>query len=544
MKFDQIMGSLRDTLNVSVAGDIGLQNSADIITNVSQAMRLPIATVEQAADSARRVGDVLAYAASNSNTDIAKMGITFKYVAPLAAATGMSLEQMAASTMMLANNGIKGSDAGTGLRYALVRMLSPSKKASAAIERLGINLADFITGARAIDAGGVVKMLALDGIDATGMEQQIQSALDDVSINKSPAKLSGTIADMLAASLGDGSVMDRTKLAESLNQTLKVLGTQVDLSGFLNELRKNPDSEALMPAIFGTRHGAKMMALMAGNLDAALTDVVANSTGAADRMAAIRNKGIVGIVNAFRASLENLSISIAKSGVLQDVSKAIASITSSVTEMGRVNPNILKFGAYAVAATAVIAPLGFALSGLASAAALVVSPIGLVAGTIGYLAYPKLGPNDCRFGRHVGCVSQRDRSNHARDDPRRWRRGEELPRGTARPRQIGCRLCLHDGGMGRNVADGIDAVVGAMQALADGARAIADFTGAGPVLASGMGHHGWPCRHRNRASVGPIMALGPRADIHVRRQTRMASAEIHRPAVEIGDEGGLNKEAD
>lgn len=66
LSFEQIMGTLRDTLNLALAGDIDLQESADIATNVLTAMRLPMKTTEQAAESLRRVNDALSYAATSS----------------------------------------------------------------------------------------------------------------------------------------------------------------------------------------------------------------------------------------------------------------------------------------------------------------------------------------------------------------------------------------------------------------------------------------------------------------------------------------------
>src|SRR5690606_14554984 len=62
LTFEQIMGALRGTLNLALAGDIGLQESADIATNVMTAMRLPMNMTEQAAESLRQVNDALSYA--------------------------------------------------------------------------------------------------------------------------------------------------------------------------------------------------------------------------------------------------------------------------------------------------------------------------------------------------------------------------------------------------------------------------------------------------------------------------------------------------
>ena len=64
----------------------------------------------------------MAMAANATNTDVAKMGDTFKYVAPVAGALGYSIEDTAVAIGLMANNGIKASQAGTSLRSLLTNL--------------------------------------------------------------------------------------------------------------------------------------------------------------------------------------------------------------------------------------------------------------------------------------------------------------------------------------------------------------------------------------------------------------------------------------
>ena len=84
--------------------------------------------------------DVLAKAASNSNTNVGMMGETFKYVAPVAGALGFSVEDCATAIGLMANSGIKASQAGTSLRSIFTRMAKPTKEVQAAMDQLGISL--------------------------------------------------------------------------------------------------------------------------------------------------------------------------------------------------------------------------------------------------------------------------------------------------------------------------------------------------------------------------------------------------------------------
>ncbi|MBO6755764.1 MAG: phage tail tape measure protein [Roseibium sp.] len=390
MTFKQIMGGLEDTLNTSLAGDIALGKTADIMTNVAQAMRLPMESTEQTSKTMQRISDVLAYAATRSNTSIEEMAVAFRYVAPLAAATGMSLEQMATATMMLANNGIKGSNAGTGLRFALIRMIKPTKDAMAAFERLNINIKDYVKGAQTITGEQLANALSLEGIDASGLIPEMDDLLKNPKFSKAPAKMVAQLTDLISAELGDEGVLPRNVLADALSKNLTVLGTQVDLQGFLNAVRDNPDAEALFPVIFGARHAAKIMAVMAGDFDGTLSKMEESYKGAADRMSRIRMKGVVGDWAHLRAVIDNFIMMLSDSGVLNSAMTAIREFTGAVGAVASLNPALLEFGTYALLALGALAPLGFAVAGVAAAVGFLINPltwaVGGFAALTGYLA--------------------------------------------------------------------------------------------------------------------------------------------------------------
>ena len=93
-----------------------------------------------AAKDSGRFADVMAMAANATNTDVAKMGDTFKYVAPVAGALGYSIEDTAVAIGLMANNGIKASQAGTSLRSLLTNLTHPVGQAEDAINDLGISI--------------------------------------------------------------------------------------------------------------------------------------------------------------------------------------------------------------------------------------------------------------------------------------------------------------------------------------------------------------------------------------------------------------------
>lgn len=114
---NEILAGLRPTLDLAAASGEDLAQVSDILTDGMTAFGM-------SAKDAKRFADVLATAAINSNTDVGKMGETFKYVAPLANALGYSIEDTAIAIGTMADSSIKASIAGTSLRSIFSRLAS------------------------------------------------------------------------------------------------------------------------------------------------------------------------------------------------------------------------------------------------------------------------------------------------------------------------------------------------------------------------------------------------------------------------------------
>ena len=81
-------------------------------------------------------------ASSKSNTNVGMLGESFKYVAPLAGALKYSAEDVATALGLMANAGIKGSQAGTALRSALAGLADPTDGVIAGLNKIGIEIED------------------------------------------------------------------------------------------------------------------------------------------------------------------------------------------------------------------------------------------------------------------------------------------------------------------------------------------------------------------------------------------------------------------
>ena len=132
---EQMIAGMPGVLQLAAASGEDLATVSDIVTDSLTAFGL------SAADT-NRYADILAATAANANTNVSMMGETFKVVAPLAGSLGYDVEDLAVATGLMANAGIKGSEAGTSLRGILTRLAKPTKESADAMEALGLSLTD------------------------------------------------------------------------------------------------------------------------------------------------------------------------------------------------------------------------------------------------------------------------------------------------------------------------------------------------------------------------------------------------------------------
>ena len=134
-KTGDMLDGLEGIMHLAAASGEDLASTSDIVTDALTAFGL------KASDSGH-FADVLAKASSNANTNVAMMGETFKYAAPVAGALGYSIEDVALAVGLMANAGIKGSQSGTALRGMLTNLAKPSDEVAGYMKKLGVSLTD------------------------------------------------------------------------------------------------------------------------------------------------------------------------------------------------------------------------------------------------------------------------------------------------------------------------------------------------------------------------------------------------------------------
>ena len=141
---DSMLAGLPGIMNLAAASGEDLGQVSDIVTDAMTAFGLE-------ASRSAEFADVLAQASARSNTDVAMMGQTFKYVAPVAGALGFSIQDTATAIGLMANAGIKSEQAGTSLRAMFTRMVKPTDEVEAAMERIGLSVSNSDGSMRSLD---------------------------------------------------------------------------------------------------------------------------------------------------------------------------------------------------------------------------------------------------------------------------------------------------------------------------------------------------------------------------------------------------------
>ena len=281
----QIIAGMPGLLSLAAAGGTDLARTADIVSDNLTAFGL-------SAEKAGHMADVYATVITRTNTNVEMLGETMKYAAPVAEAFGASMEETAALAGLMANSGIKASQAGTSLRAGFLRLAGPPKMAQKAMDQLGMSMNDITAEQK--EAAMAMASLGISMSDTNG-----------------PKKMSAI-------------------LTELRNKT-KDLGQEEKL--------------AAMKAIFGTEAATGWLAVLNSG-DGTFEKLVAeleNSTGAADKMAKQMQNNAKGAATRFQSALESVAISVGSSllPAIADITDKFAGFAGTVSQVAGEHPVVL-----------------------------------------------------------------------------------------------------------------------------------------------------------------------------------------------------------
>lgn len=239
-KTEDMLEGIEGIMNLAAASGEDLATTSDIVTDALTAFGL-------SAQDSGHFADILAAASSNANTNVSMMGETFKYCAPIAGALGFSAEDTAEAIGLMANAGIKGSQAGTALRTIMNNLTGDIKLSGSALGEVTI---------ATTNADGSMRDLSDILADCRGAFSQLseseQAAAAEALVGKNA--MSGFLALMNA---GEGDIEKLSSAIANCDGTAEHMAEtmQDNLAGQLTILKSQLQElaisfgEMLMPAI-------------------------------------------------------------------------------------------------------------------------------------------------------------------------------------------------------------------------------------------------------------------------------------------------------
>lgn len=258
-KTGDMLDGIEGIMSLAAASGESLATTSDIVTDA-------LTGFGKGAGEAGKLADIMAAASSNANTNVAMMGETFKYCTPIAGALGFSMEDTAEAIGLMANSGIKASQAGTAMRGMMNNLAGEVKFTGDAIGEMTVRtqesdgsmreLSDILTDCREAfsmmtEAEQVANAKALVGKNAmSGFLAVMNAAPADIEkLSSAIAESDGTAASM-AETMQDNLAGQLTILKSQTDElaisfgdilTPKLRGVVSGVQGVVDKLNKMDD---------------------------------------------------------------------------------------------------------------------------------------------------------------------------------------------------------------------------------------------------------------------------------------------------------------
>lgn len=343
---DDMLTSIEGVMNLAAASGEDLGTVSDIVTDAMTAFGLAAdgtSTVlkdgmEVEVANCTRFVDALAAASNSSNTNVSMLGESFKYVAPVAGALGYSVEDVAVALGLMANQGIKSSQAGTALRTILTNMAKPTDQMAAAMDTLGVSLTD--------DEGNMLSLMEVmeglrEGFGGGSMDaEEFASSMGEIDAAFQSGQISeeeyeAAVNDLCVAMYGAEGAQ-KAQLAATLAGKTGMAG----LLAIVNTTEEDFDS---------------------------LTESIYNASGTSEEMANIMQDNLSGQLTILKSMLEELALQFGEIllPVIRSFVEWLQKIVGKLQEMSpEQREQIVKWAAIAAAIGPVLLAIGKLVTGI------------------------------------------------------------------------------------------------------------------------------------------------------------------------------------
>lgn len=215
MSVEQVLGGAgQAAIQFAKVGDMAVADAAVVMADAMNVFKV----------SGQVAANTLSAAADASSTSIQGISLAFSQVSAVASLANQSIDDTAAALAVLANAGVKGSDAGTSLKTMLMRLMAPANDAAEAMAGIGLSTDSFR------NADGTMRpMVEIIRTLETALAGMDQAARDDIF-----RRIFGQDAIRAAAVLTQAGVDGFSAMQQGMNDALPVGDKFAELMGGLS----------------------------------------------------------------------------------------------------------------------------------------------------------------------------------------------------------------------------------------------------------------------------------------------------------------------
>lgn len=421
---EKMLNGISGVMSLAAADGLDLATTSDIVTDAMTAFGLQ-------ADQSGHFADVLAKASSSANTNVSMLGESFKYVAPLAGTLGYSVEDTSVALGLMANAGIKGSQAGTSLKTALANLTKPTKAMSAVMNQYDISLQNSDGSMKSLSE--VMDMLRTNLSVTTEEQRKANYQAYEAEIRNAGLadKIEGVTDEekkLILQRLKGTEILESATKEELKAMASKTLGIKLSKDRTLTEaeyyeLAMTQGRQAIegldqaqQAAAASTLFGKEAMAGMLNIINASdedynkLTEAIANADGTAKTMADTMQNNLNGQLTILKSGLEEAAISIGDA-LMPHIRALVAIVQSWVEWFNSLNQSqktlvatigvlVAALGPLLVVIGTVVSSIGTIMTAIPSVSAAFAAfsaaggPVSLAIGALGVLAVAFLTVGD------------------------------------------------------------------------------------------------------------------------------------------------------
>lgn len=310
---------LPSVLDLAAAGGLDLAYASDLATDAMAALG-----IEATASNLTHFGDEMAKTASKANTSVAQLGEAILTVGGTANSLADGTIELNTALGVLANRGIKGSEAGTHLRNVILSLSAPTDTARKAMDALGLSVTDADGNMRSLDSVMADFNKATEGMSQTAKMDYLSQIFNKTDLAAVQALLAGCGEewDNLEKEISEA---DGAMAAMAATQLDNLEGDVENLTGALESLGISAYDNVKEPL----REIVQLGTSMIEELTAAMTD--GGFMGFASALGSVLSEAVT-VISSYAPTVVAMAVSIVQS-LVSGISENAGTIGTAVVDI-------------------------------------------------------------------------------------------------------------------------------------------------------------------------------------------------------------------